>query len=108
MKRLMDQTIQKWRTPINNLATLLLDTNRLKEAESLMQRALQIDETFYGPEHPTVAVRLNNLAELLRITNRVQEAEPLYQRALKIAETSYGPDHPEVANQAQQPGVITA
>ncbi len=52
-------------TGLNNLAQLLQDTNRLAEAEPLMRRALAIDETSYGPDHPNVAIRLNNLATLL-------------------------------------------
>jgi len=82
---------------LNNLATLLHDTNRPGEAESLFRRALAIWEKSLGPDHPQVAIDLNNLAELLRATNRLGEAEPLYRRALAIDEASYGSDHPEVA-----------
>ena len=35
-------------TCLNNLATLLQDTNRPGEAEPLMRRALAIDEASYG------------------------------------------------------------
>ena len=76
---------------------LLQATNRLTEAESLLRRALAIDEQSYGPDHPMVAIRLNNLAALLKATNRLTEAEPLYRLALAIDEQSYGPHHPEVA-----------
>ena len=62
-----------------------------------MRRALAIDETSLGPDHPNVAIRLNNLAQLLQDTNRLAEAEPLMRRALAIDETSLGPDHPDVA-----------
>ena len=84
-------------TPLNNLAQLLQATNRLAEAEPLMKRALAIDETSYGPEHPRVATQLNNLAQLLQATNRLTEAEPLMKRALAIDEASDGPEHPDVA-----------
>ena len=87
---------------LNNLAHLLQATNRLAEAEPLMRRALAIDETSYGPDHPNVAIRLNNLAQLLQATNRLAEAEPLMRRALAIDEKSYGPDHPNVAIGPQQ------
>ena len=40
---------------LNNLAGLLQATNRLAEAEPLYRRALAIDETSYGPDHPNVA-----------------------------------------------------
>ena len=73
---------------------LLQTTNRLAEAEPLYRRALAIDETSYGPDHPDVAIDLNNLALLLQATNRLAEAEPLMRRALAIFETSLGPDHP--------------
>ncbi len=82
---------------LNNLATLLQDTNRLPEAEPLMRRALAIDEASFGADHPNVAIRLSNLATLLQDTNRLQEAEPLVRRALAIDEASFGADHPSVA-----------
>ncbi len=43
-------------TGLNNLATLLQNTNRLAEAEPLMRRALAINEKSLGTEHPTVAI----------------------------------------------------
>ena len=84
-------------TSLNNLATLLSNTNRLEEAERLYRRALKIDEGSYGPEHQDVARDLNNLAELLRAINRFSEAEPLYRRALAIDESIFGHEHPIVA-----------
>ena len=40
---------------LNNLATLLLHTNRIEEAEPLMRRALEIYEAAFGEQHPAVA-----------------------------------------------------
>jgi tetratricopeptide (TPR) repeat protein len=37
---------------LNNLGSLLQDTNRLAEAEPLKRRALKISEASYGPDHP--------------------------------------------------------
>lgn len=84
-------------TALNNLAGLLLATNRLAEAEPLMRRALAIDEQSYGPIHSDVARDLNNLAGLLLATNRPEAAEPLMRRTLAIDEQRYGPAHPRVA-----------
>ncbi|HEY1935488.1 MAG TPA: tetratricopeptide repeat protein, partial [Acetobacteraceae bacterium] len=69
---------------LNNLATLLHDTNRLGAAEPLMRRALAIDEASLGKDHPNVARDLSNLARLLKATNRLGEAEPLMRRAVAI------------------------
>lgn len=82
---------------LNNLASLLHETNRFAEAEPLMRRVLDIFEKGFGAEHPNVAAALNNLAQLLQATNRLAEAEPLMRRAHAIDEKSSGPDHPNVA-----------
>ena len=70
----------------------------LAEAEPLYRRALAIGEHGYGPDHPTVAVRLNNLALLLEATNRLNEAEPLSRRAVRILmefQSKTGHEHPD-------------
>ncbi len=55
--------------------------NRLDEAESLLRRALDIDERNLGPDHPAGARDLVNLASVLRDAGRPAEAEPLARRA---------------------------
>jgi tetratricopeptide (TPR) repeat protein/Mrp family chromosome partitioning ATPase len=82
---------------LNNLALLLLDTNRSAEAEPLMRRALAIDETNFGADHPNVTRDLNNLAALLQATNRLTEAEALMRRTLAIAEANCKADDFDVA-----------
>jgi len=82
---------------LSNLAMVLLETDRLKEAEPLMLSALAMDEANLGRNAPIVAIRLNNLALCLKSMDRLAEAKPLYIRALKIDEKTYGLDHPNVA-----------
>jgi tetratricopeptide (TPR) repeat protein len=82
---------------MNQLGVLLYSKSLHAQAEPLYRRALAIDETRLGLDHPDVARDLNNLAELLRATNRLAEAEPLLRRALAIDEVKFGPDHPHVA-----------
>ena len=81
----------------NELAQLLRRTNRLGEAEPLMRRALDINVTAFGEQHPNVATCLNNMATLLHDTNQFGEAEPLMRRALDINVTAFGEQHPNVA-----------
>ena len=81
----------------NELAQLLQRTSRPGEAEPLIRRALEINVTALGEQHPTVAIRLNNLAALLWDTNRIEEAEPLIRRALEINVAALGEQHPTVA-----------
>jgi serine/threonine protein kinase/Tfp pilus assembly protein PilF len=82
---------------LNNLAIVALDQNRLKDAESLHQRALGIRERTLGPDDPAIATSLNNLSNLLRRQGRLEDAEPLQLRALAIYERALGPNHPNVA-----------
>ena len=64
-----------------------------------MRRALAIDESSFGADHPNVAKDLNNLAQLLQDTNRLGEAEPLMRRAI-IAILNFtrktGHEHPQL------------
>jgi tetratricopeptide (TPR) repeat protein len=92
-----NRDLKRERSLQNSIIEILYSLARYHESEPLMRRALQIDETSYGKDHPNVAIRLNNLAQLLQATNRLTEAEPLMRRALQIDETSYGKDHPGVA-----------
>jgi tetratricopeptide (TPR) repeat protein len=82
---------------MSRLALLYFSKGLAAEAEPLMRRALQIEESCFGPRHPNVASRLNNLALLLEDTNRLTDAEPLLLRALAIDESACGLQHPNVA-----------
>ena len=92
-----DETSPHYSTVLNNLALVLLDTSRLAEAESLLRRAVEIEEQSHGADGQNVAAYLSNLSMLLRATTRLSEAEPLMRRALDMDEQSLGPDHPSVA-----------
>jgi hypothetical protein len=72
----------------------LRDLGEPAAARPLCERALQIDEAAYGPDHPCVATSLNNFAEAVRDLGELGTARPLCERALRIRETTYGPDHP--------------
>jgi tetratricopeptide (TPR) repeat protein len=73
---------------MHQLALFLKEKALFEEAEPLIRRALQINEGFFGPQHPKIAGNLNNLAGLLRATNRSTEAESLMRRVRAIVEDS--------------------
>jgi len=58
---------------LNNLATLLKDTNRLAEAEPLMRRALEVFVKSLGAEHPNSQTVAENYAGLLMAKGLSQE-----------------------------------
>ena len=82
---------------LDRAATYLQVQARLAEARPLAERALAIDETAYGPDHPDVAIRLTVLLYILYGLGQLAGARPLAERALAIDEAAYGPDHPAVA-----------
>jgi tetratricopeptide (TPR) repeat protein len=88
---------------LNNLAQRLQDTNRVPEAETLLRRALAIEEKS-GQDPARMALRLHNLASLLVRAKRVTEAEPLIRRALTIDEQTVGREH---ANFARDLNLLT-
>ncbi len=92
-----NQIIEPTSRLMNQLGVYLNFKGLFGEAEHWLSRTLEIDETSFGPDHPTIAIRLNNLAALLCAANRLSEAEPMYRRALKIDEASFGPNHTNVA-----------
>ena len=95
-------------TALNNLAQLLQAMICLAEAETLLTRALAIDETAYGPDHPDVAIALNKLAELLQATDDLVKAMSLLSRALANAEAAYDPDHPNVVTALNELAALQA
>ncbi|HET8844116.1 MAG TPA: tetratricopeptide repeat protein [Ktedonobacteraceae bacterium] len=82
---------------LQKAAAYLDGRSRYELAESLYQRALQIQERVLGPEHLEVATPLEGLAMLYYEQGKYRQAELLQQRALQIREQALGPEHPEVA-----------
>ena len=70
---------------------------RYADAIQACRKALAINESTLGPEHPKTATSLNNLAQLYHDQGRYSDAEPLYKRALAIEEKALGPEHPDTA-----------
>jgi tetratricopeptide (TPR) repeat protein len=85
---------------MNQLGRLLKAKALHSEAEPLIRRALAIDESIYGKDHPKLAISLNSLAGLLFATGRQVEAESIVRRVIDIcekAERETGEMHPYFA-----------
>jgi tetratricopeptide (TPR) repeat protein len=65
-------------------------------ARALLERALAIQESALGADHPEVAVTLHSLGFVLRDQVDLPGARAHLERALAIQETTLGPDHVEV------------
>jgi tetratricopeptide (TPR) repeat protein len=63
---------------------------KYQEAVEVAERAAQVAEKTFEPDHVRVAISLNNLATLYRLQGRYGEAESLYKRSLNIKEQALG------------------
>jgi tetratricopeptide (TPR) repeat protein len=64
------------------------------EAQSLIQRAIEIWRQALGDTHPLIGRGLNNLGMLYAAQGQNQVAESSYVEALEILESRIGTEHP--------------
>ena len=91
---------------LNQMGLYLKGRAQFAEAKEMFERALAIEESTYGPDHPDVAICVNNLGGVLHDLCGLEGAKKMYERALAISEAAYGPNHPDVANYVNNLGLI--
>jgi tetratricopeptide (TPR) repeat protein len=69
---------------LGDLGPVLAELGELAEARAQLERALEIFETAYGPNHPQVANTLHSLGVVLRQLGKLPQAEACEQRAHAI------------------------
>ena len=62
-----------------------------------MERAIEIEEKYFDPDHPTLATSYSNLATILRALGDLPEARRLMELAIEIDEKHFDPEHPSLA-----------
>jgi non-specific serine/threonine protein kinase/serine/threonine-protein kinase len=77
-------------------ATMLMEMAEYDAAQPLLEHALKLYETKFGPDHPNVGGLLASLGRCYHETLRFDQARPLFERALEIQERALGPDHPSL------------
>jgi tetratricopeptide (TPR) repeat protein len=91
---------------LNQVGLYLEEFARYTEAKNVLDRALALAETGYGPNHPTLAIFISNLGNTLRVLGDLAGARAHLERALAIDEAAYGPDHPDVAIRVSIIGIV--
>jgi tetratricopeptide (TPR) repeat protein len=61
-------------------------------AEECFQKALEIVEKVYDPNHREIATVLMNLGIVKNAYNKPEEAKALFERALSIYKATFGPN----------------
>ena len=65
----------------------------LEQAESMLRRALPIEEERHGVEHSATAEVLCRLGSVLQEQGKLSEAESTFRKVIVIFEQAYGPSH---------------
>jgi tetratricopeptide (TPR) repeat protein len=91
---------------LNRTGLYLRGRAQFADARRAHERALRIGEKAYGPDHPTVAVRVSDLGGVLRALGDLAGARAAYERALGINEKAYGLEHREVATVVNNLGLV--
>lgn len=82
----------------NNLASVLFEQDRLQEAETLLQEAIQLESgEAYADRNPNLATNWNNLGMVLSALGEHPRAWQAFERALNIFHKALDPSHPEIA-----------
>ncbi|MEQ8762744.1 MAG: protein kinase [Planctomycetota bacterium] len=82
---------------LNNLASIVSDSEGPLSAVPYYQETLELYETVYDGEHPHVAIALNNLAKVHEKLGELDRAQALYERSLGLFEHFLGNEHPNLA-----------
>ncbi len=81
----------------SNLALILQRLGDYPAARERMEAAIAIDEKYFAPDHPTLAIRYANLATVLQDLGDYPAARERMDAAIVIELKHFAPDHPTLA-----------
>jgi Flp pilus assembly protein TadD len=74
---------------MNNLASVLDNQGKYKEAEAITRQTLAQREKVLGPEHPDTLTSMNNLASVLDNQGKYKEAKTMSRQTLAQRESAW-------------------
>jgi tetratricopeptide (TPR) repeat protein len=78
-------------------ATVLKDQGKNAQAQTLIERALEVRRRLLTDNHRDTASNYNNVAYILDAQGRYAEAQAVFEKALEIKSRLFTGDHPDVA-----------
>ncbi|KAI0870516.1 hypothetical protein GGS24DRAFT_475071 [Hypoxylon argillaceum] len=78
---------------MDNLASVLFDRGRHKEAEALRVQVIEMRKAVLGPEHPDTLNSMDNLAHIWKFQGRNADAVELMEGCMQTRRRVLGPDH---------------
>jgi tetratricopeptide (TPR) repeat protein/CHAT domain-containing protein len=89
-----------------NVGKLLRATKELREAETILHSAVELERRRVGDDHPEYADCLAELGSLRHALGDYAAAEPLHRRALEIRRARLGERHPDFAASLDHLGAV--
>ncbi|MEH2165799.1 MAG: tetratricopeptide repeat protein [Nostoc sp.] len=93
-------------TLFTKLAWFYQSQGLYQQAESWLQRCVELTQNRLSLEHSDVATSLNNLGLFYESTGRYSEAEPLLEQTLALRKRLLGEEHSDVATSLSYLGLI--
>ncbi|MDQ3981013.1 MAG: FxSxx-COOH system tetratricopeptide repeat protein, partial [Actinomycetota bacterium] len=91
---------------LNQAGIYLSSRAQIRQARDVLDQALRMKESAYGPDDPEVGITLSNLGIVLRALGDLDAARSCQERALRLFEAAYGSDDPEVAVTLSNLGIV--
>ncbi|MBI5688623.1 MAG: serine/threonine protein kinase [Verrucomicrobia bacterium] len=90
----------------NELASILVYTRKLPEAEAAKHRLFQLHRDRFGPDHRATLNTASDLAAVYNYQGKLKEAETLLRETIAREERVFGPNDPSTVNSRSILGVI--
>jgi eukaryotic-like serine/threonine-protein kinase len=94
--------------PMNNAAIVAAKRGDFGRAEELLESALTVAESAFGPWHPDVANLLHTMGEVAFNKGDLLRARIMFERAIEVRESALGPDHPLLATTLHNLAIVSA
>jgi len=93
-------------TAYNNIGLLYKNLGEYTKALEYISKALKIQESVYGENHPSTATSYNNIGLIFQKQREYPKALEHFSKALKIRESVYEGNHSEIATSYNNIGLI--
>jgi tetratricopeptide (TPR) repeat protein len=100
---------ERWLAVYKLIARNLVNYGKVKEAVSLLEQVVKIEEQTLAEDHPSRLTSQHELAGAYRANGQVKEAVSLLEQVVKIKEQTLAEDHPDqLASQHELAGAYQA
>jgi tetratricopeptide (TPR) repeat protein len=91
---------------LNLVGEYLQQVGQYPQARDVFERALTLNDRYYGPEDPRRSAIVNNLGRVMKRLGDMRQARAHFEAALVLDQAAYGESHPHVAEVVNNYGTV--